>query len=54
MSAELVPQESTVPDSMQEYIIEMLFSLAKMATEAKQFTLAARIQNAADSTVVFL
>jgi hypothetical protein len=48
-----IPQ-APIPDSVHDYIIDMLFSLAKLAADAKQTALAARIRSAADSSVVLL
>jgi hypothetical protein len=54
MSAEAKRTEVPTTERIQDYIIDMLFSLAQMASDAEQFGLAERIRHAADSSVVYL
>ncbi len=54
MRAQIKSVETPMNDAIQDYIIEMLLSLAQMAADANQVGLAERILHAADSSVVYL
>jgi hypothetical protein len=54
VSVESAIPQAPIADNVHDDIIDMLFSLATLAAAAKQTALAARIRDAADSSVVFL
>jgi hypothetical protein len=54
MGVELKHEQIPTDERIQDYIIDMLFSLAQIASDHEQFGLAERIRHAADSSVVYL